>query len=89
MKKYKHLSAPERAAIMVEHPKGARIRAIAWLLGRSASTVSRELARNRDTAGDTGGSAYRLRRRHCVRPRKLAEGSALDWHVHDRLVYWR
>ncbi|WP_155738993.1 helix-turn-helix domain-containing protein, partial [Ralstonia pseudosolanacearum] len=50
MRKYKHLSAEERAVIMIEHRNGGSTRAIARLLGRGASTVSRELARNCDTA---------------------------------------
>ncbi|MGD1325485.1 helix-turn-helix domain-containing protein, partial [Pandoraea pnomenusa] len=45
MRKYKHLSAEERAVIMIEHRSGSSTRAIARRLGRSASTVSRELAR--------------------------------------------
>ncbi|SDR61407.1 Transposase and inactivated derivatives, IS30 family [Paraburkholderia tuberum] len=93
-KNYKHLSAEERAAIMIEHQKGGSIRTIAGLLGRSASTVSRELARNCSVdapryCATQAASAYRLRRRRCVRPRKLIEGSALYRHVHDHLVYWR
>ncbi|WP_143176365.1 helix-turn-helix domain-containing protein, partial [Burkholderia ubonensis] len=46
MKEYKHLSAEERAAIMIERAKNTSVRAIARLLGRSASTITRELARN-------------------------------------------
>lgn len=93
-KNYSHLSAEERAVIMIEHGKDASVRAIARLLGRSASTVSRELARNRDGSTPSyvatrAASAYRMRRQHCVRPRKLAAGSALYQHVHDHLVYWR
>ncbi|MGO4328284.1 IS30 family transposase [Cupriavidus sp. 2TAF22] len=94
MTKYKHLSAEERAVIMIEHRKGSGTRVIARLLGRSASTVSRELARNRDTAvphydATRAASAYRVRRRGCGRRRKLLAGNALYQHVHDRLVYWR
>jgi IS30 family transposase len=93
-KNYKHLSAEERAAIMLEHRKGLSIRTIARLLGRSASTVSRELARNRDGSmagydATRAASAYRMRRERCVRRRKLAAGGALYQHVHDHLVYWR
>jgi len=91
-KTYQHLSAEDRAAIMIEHQRGASIREIARRLGRSASTVSRELARNRSTAmprydATQAASAYRLRRQRCVRRRKLSEGSALYWHVHHQLVF--
>ncbi|WP_415870091.1 helix-turn-helix domain-containing protein [Burkholderia ubonensis] len=42
-KSYSHLSAEERAVIMIESGKKVSVRAIARLLGRSASTVTREL----------------------------------------------
>ncbi|WP_244166640.1 IS30 family transposase [Burkholderia anthina] len=47
MTKYRHLSAEERAAIMIEKARNTSVRAIARLLGRSAWTITRELARNR------------------------------------------
>lgn len=47
-KNYRHLSAEERAVIMIAYGKDASVGTIARLLGRSASTVLRELARNRD-----------------------------------------
>lgn len=93
-KNYKHLSAEERAVIMIEHGKGGSMRAIARLLGRSASTVSRELARNRDAAAPSyharqAAASYRIRRQRCVRRRKVAAGTALYQYVHDHLIYWR
>ncbi len=45
------LSENERAVIAHEHDRGTRVRATAMLLGRSPSTVSRELRRNSDPAG--------------------------------------
>ncbi|QOK90885.1 IS30 family transposase [Ralstonia pseudosolanacearum] len=94
MKKYKHLSAEERAVIMIESRKGSSVRGIARLLGRNASTISRELVRNGNTAArhydaTQASSAYRVRRQGCVRQRKLRVDNALYRHVHDRLVYWR
>ncbi|WP_196755088.1 helix-turn-helix domain-containing protein, partial [Burkholderia anthina] len=47
MTKYQHLSAEERAAIMIEKAGNTSVGVIARLLGRSASTITRELARNR------------------------------------------
>lgn len=44
--RYRHLSAEERGAIMVAKAGGASSRAIAAVLGRSASTITRELKRN-------------------------------------------
>ena len=44
--KYKHLNFEERVLIQMSLEKGCTIRAIALSLDRSASSVSRELARN-------------------------------------------
>ena len=44
--KYKHLNCEERILIQLSLEKGCTIRAIALSLDRSASSVSRELARN-------------------------------------------
>ncbi len=44
--KYKHLNCEERVLIQLSLEKGCTIRAIARSLDRSASSVSRELARN-------------------------------------------
>lgn len=43
---YQHLSAEERGAIMALQHQGQSVRAIALVLGRAASTISRELRRN-------------------------------------------
>jgi IS30 family transposase len=71
MKKYKHLSAEEHAVIMIERTKNASVRAMARLLGHSASTITRELARNhRDSAcgydATSAARAYRKRRNRCA-----------------------
>lgn len=42
---YHHLSPEERAVIMIEHQNGSSLRSIARRLGRSPSTLSRELRR--------------------------------------------
>jgi IS30 family transposase len=93
-KKYRHLSAEERAVIMIESGKNTSVRAIGRLLGRSASTITRELARNRVESArcyDATGAAraYRARRERSRRARKLRAGSELYWRVHHHLVYWR
>ncbi|MCY0389736.1 helix-turn-helix domain-containing protein, partial [Robbsia sp. Bb-Pol-6] len=80
-KRYFHLSAEERAAIMIESGKNASIRSIARLLGRNASSISRELARNRTETrrcydATAAAKAYRARRERSRRPRKLTAGSA-------------
>src|SRR6516164_5780139 len=43
---YEHLTAEERATLMVMRADGCSQRAVARRLGRSPSTISRELARN-------------------------------------------
>ncbi|WP_406806219.1 IS30 family transposase [Burkholderia semiarida] len=94
MTKYQHLSAEERAAIMIEKAGNTSVRAIARLLGRSASTITRELARNRTESSrcydaTSAARAYRARRERSRRQVKLATGSALYWQVHHDLVYRR
>ena len=53
---YSQLTEPERYTVGVLRRQGLGIRAIARMLGRAASTISRELARNRCHATD---GAYR------------------------------
>ena len=93
-KKYYHLSAEERAVIMIEHRRGMSLRMIAEELGRNVSTVSRELLRNGAVCGTPyearrAAVAYKERRQRSVRRRKLIAGGSLYQHVHDRLVFWR
>ncbi len=91
-KGYRHLSSEERAVILCERERGSSVRAIARLLGRHASTITRELQR---PAGDSGGYCptaaardYRACRRRCGRRRKLVAGGALHRWVWDRLIHW-
>lgn len=98
-KRYHHLSAEERAVILIEYRRGGSCRAIARMLRRSPSTIARELERNqpRPEAGaapirydpTTAAMAYRLRRASCGREAKLIEGTQLYNFVQDRLVFWR
>jgi IS30 family transposase len=74
MTKYHHLSPEERAVIMLERVRGSSLRQIAYKLERSPATLSRELKRNSPAdryCATRAGAAYKLRRQHCVRPRKL------------------
>ncbi len=89
---YKHLRSEERAVIMIERRRGRSFRAIAGLLSRDVSTISREVARDGAAVAydaTRAAAAYRERRRRCVRRRTLVEGTALFEHVHNRLRYWR
>jgi transposase, IS30 family len=85
------LSFVEREEIAVLHAQGSGVREIARRLGRSPSTVSRELRRNAATRG--GGLEYRATTaqwhadRRARRPKvaKLAANGALRRYVQDRL----
>ena len=95
-RRYKHLNGEERGVILAEHRRGASLQAIGLLLGRSASTIGRELRRGRPDGlpaqpycPQFGGAAYRARRQRCGRRRKLVEGRWLhDW-VRGRLIHRR
>lgn len=87
---YTHLSAEERGLIMAETLRGSTGAAIARMLGRSPSTVARELRRNAQGGcyeATLAGRAYRERREACGRACKLVEGSALYTRVRDHLLY--
>ena len=76
MGRYTHLTIGEREEIMVLRRQGLGVRAIARALGRSPSTVSRELARNsckRFYRASTAQARYEGRRASCVRPRRLSD----------------
>jgi len=93
-KTYSHLSPEERAVIMIEQSRRTSCRGIARLLGRSVSTVSRELSRNKTEQGEVydataAAKGYCARRERSVRRRKLVEGSALYQRVRNLLVYRR
>jgi IS30 family transposase len=88
----RYLRFPEREEIAIELSKGIGIRAIARKLGRSPSTVSREVRRNAVTRGgslDYRAStaqwhADRVSRR--PRPSKLVTNPALRSYIQDRLA---
>lgn len=99
-KSYRHLSVEDRAVVMIEHRQGRSARAIASLLGRAPSTISRELKRvpaegcapgaaKLAYCATTASNDYRRQQRLGGRRRKLTEGSALFDHVYCRLVYRR
>jgi IS30 family transposase len=89
----KHLNSEERGVIFAEYQRGNSQRGIGMLLGRSASTIGRELARGRqDDSGYCPQAARRVydeRRARCRRKRKLVEGDDLYRFVHGKLVHLR
>jgi transposase len=87
----RYLSFAEREEIAVLRARGCGVREIARQLGRSPSTISRELRRNAATRG--GGLEYRAstaqwhadRRARRPKAAKLAVNSELRRYVQDRL----
>lgn len=77
MSHYKHLTTEERETAMVLRAQGASMRAIARMLGRSPSTLSRELRRNSKASGTYSAAyadkLYRRRRKRCRRPCILSD----------------
>lgn len=83
------LSVKERELIRDLRAAGTSIRAIAHALGRSPSTISRELARNTDfRMGYLPHGAHRRAAARRARPKtaKLARESALRDYVKDKLL---
>jgi IS30 family transposase len=88
----RYLSFAEREEIAILRAKGCGVREIARRMGRSPSTISRELRRNAAARGR--GSEYRATRaqwqaeRRARRPKtaKLAANARLRAYVQDRLA---
>ena len=88
----RYLSFAEREEIAILHAQNRGVRAIVQRVGRSPSTISRELRRNAATRG--GGLEYRATTaqwhadRRSERPKvaKLAANDALRQYVQDRLA---
>lgn len=81
MSHYQHLSIKERESIWEYRIKGKSIREIAKQLGRSPSTVSRELRRNQGKQGyrpSTAQEQYHARRIRSRRRRILCQGPLRD-----------
>jgi IS30 family transposase len=85
----RYLSEDERVQIADLRQAGAGVRAIAERLGRSPSTISRELRRNRDPGSGRYRpfTAHKLAAQRRARPRagKIARDEALRQVVQDRL----
>src|SRR5665648_305494 len=88
----RYLSFAEREEIAILNATGCGVREIASQIGRSPSTISRELRRNAATRG--GGLEYRAttaqwhaeRRARRPKPAKLAVHPVLRRYVQDRLA---
>ena len=89
---YSHFTISEREKLLVFRDRGLSIRRIARELGRSPSSVSRELKRNAVRGGHYSPSQaqqrYLTRRRNCVRKRRL-DDPVLKEYVTQRLqAFW-
>ena len=81
-----HLTLQEREDIMVMRREGKGVTQIAGAIGRSKSTVSRELGRNMCAAStphpyyraSTAQARYEQWRRACVRPRILDDPGTFE-----------
>ena len=87
---------PQYSVILAEHLRGASLGAIGLLLGRSASTIGRELLRGRPKeepaqpyCAQRGGERYRAHRKRCGRRRKLVCGGWLHDFVQGKLIHRR
>lgn len=84
----RYLSFAEREEIAVGRAAGQSIRSIAVRLGRSPSTISRELARNTDSRGYRASSAHTLAYARATRPKaaKLVTNRVLRHRVQTDLT---
>lgn len=82
MSHYKHLTINERESLYLKRGQGKSIRAIAGEIGRSPSTVSRELSRNRCShrpySPSAAQSRYERSKKRCGRKPILLDPAARD-----------
>jgi IS30 family transposase len=87
----RYLSLAEREEIAIERARGSGVRETARHVGRSPSTISRELRRNAATRTDSSGYRATVAQWHAERRRKrpkearLARNEKLRAYVEDRL----
>jgi len=89
MSHYKHLTLFEREMVMCFYHQGISITCIAEKLGRSKSTISRELRRNRDGDRYSASKAeekYHNRRKLCVRKQKLSDADLFKFVAHKIFI---
>ena len=89
---YSHFTPSEREKILVSYDRGVSIRAMARMLGRAGSSVSRELKRNLGKDGSYSAheaeSKYQKRRQRCVRKRRLDEPEIRKLVTEKLLEFW-
>ena len=89
MSSYKHFTMAEREKSMVLLAQNMSLREIARNLGRSASSVSREIRRNKNKDGSYSSSTaerkYLHRRKNCGRKPMLLKNEEMRQYVEDKL----
>ena len=89
---YTHFSTEERELSRVLKAQGFSIRAIARMLNRSPSSVSREFKRNSYSNGTYAAhhadKLYRKRRKNCGRKPKLKSGTARGYVLAKMALRW-
>lgn len=89
-RRFVQLQPEERVNLAAMRQRGMSLRAIGGVLGRSASTLSRELTRNGDAAGyrSRDAQAVRDRRRAQSRPARKLDTNGMLWGVVTHLLGW-
>ena len=89
---YTHFTTEERELSRVLQAQGLSIRAIARMLNRSPSSVSREFKRNSYSDGTYSAhhadKLYRKRRKNCGRKPKLKSGAAREYVLAKMALRW-
>lgn len=93
MKPYTHFTLKERICLEEMRKSGKKISEIAEVLGRSKSTISRELRRNCNQQGDYNSwganSKAIIRRKVCVRKARIQQGTELYQFIAECLSkFW-
>lgn len=94
MKSYSHLTLSEREYLQVNFENGKSLRVIADALGRSPSTISREIKRNWSNKAKRyhhwhAHTNYIYRRKRCHRKNNLLSNPEMyDFALYGLLLYW-
>ena len=88
--RYKQLQAEERMTLSSLHQQGWSLRAMGRLMGRSPSTLCRELRRNSSDGGYASSSAHHayLKRRIDARPLPKLHADGALWQTVCTLLSW-
>ena len=93
MQSYTHFTLDERESLHTLRERGLKVREIATILGRSPSTISRELRRNSNKKtgiyNPWGGQSLYLKRRKACRPKqRFCIDERLKMFTQERLEFF-